>query len=87
MRISAFLLGFAAIFAAGSLMMVTTPVQAEVACANLPSIDACVRCGEAKYGHDKQVAHCQSHWQPGAKARIWTTADERKAQTLISQGR
>jgi hypothetical protein len=55
------------------------PASAAVACASLATMEACVACGEAKYGHDAQVRHCQANWHPGAKRREWTAKDEAAA--------
>jgi hypothetical protein len=41
--------------------------QAAVVCASLPTFDACVRCGAAKYGYENQVQHCRANWKPAKK--------------------
>jgi len=53
------LLGIASVFA--------MPASAAPACATLGSMAACIKCGEAKYGHDAQVRYCQINWKHGQK--------------------
>jgi hypothetical protein len=47
------------------------PAKAQVACATLPSLEACIECGAAKYGRDQQTAYCRNHWKPGRKAQSY----------------
>jgi hypothetical protein len=49
-------------------LVIVKPAHAQVACATLPSLEACIQCGAAKYGYEKQAAYCRNHWKPGRKA-------------------
>jgi|HubBroStandDraft_6_1064221.scaffolds.fasta_scaffold3409703_1 hypothetical protein len=53
--------------AATALLADPWSVSAGPACATMPTMAACVRCGEAKYGHDVQAAYCRENWKPGRK--------------------
>jgi hypothetical protein len=54
----------AAMFAS---IVVSMPAWAGPACATLATMEACIQCGAAKFGYDKQVAYCRNHWKPGQK--------------------
>jgi hypothetical protein len=63
------------------------PARAQQACATMPTLQACISCGAAKYGLGAQTAHCKANWRPGAKPRRWSEKDEERAQRLIKEGR
>jgi hypothetical protein len=60
------------------------PARAQVACATLPSLEACIECGAAKYGRDKQAAYCRNHWKPGRKAQSYERYRKRHPECTAS---
>jgi hypothetical protein len=49
--------------------------NAATVCASLPSMEACIKCGTAKYGLEAQTRHCQSNWRPGQQVEKISNAE------------
>lgn len=56
-----------AIFSVFLLFAGIPSAGAATVCASLPTMQACIKCGAAKYGLDAQTRHCQANWRSGRR--------------------